>query len=186
MTVHRKKNELRDPSGLPRKKAQEAEGKNAREFPPEVVQMIRAGVSPTSLGQADPMARSRTVAALQRSAGNTAVGAMLARQGGGTAVADPALDPTQLTQSDIMFKRLPPGRGWLTGTGRNQRAQDLHDEFEHVFDVSQEAESVMSFLHWTEETMGPRQLTAIEAIAPTVSKKSKGDAGEKLRNAVDQ
>jgi hypothetical protein len=95
-------------------------------------------------------------------------------------------DPSQLTDSDIMFKPLPPGRGWLTGGGRNALAAKLHNKFEQVFATSNEAVSILGFLHYTEETMGPRQLAAVDAIAPTVAKKSAGDAGATMRNAVEQ
>lgn len=99
----------------------------------------------------------------------------------------PAVDDrnTKLTQSDVLFKPLPPGHGWLTGTGRNTMAQHLHDEFERVFEVSQDAQSAMGFLYWTENTLGPRNLDRVTAIAPLVAKKSVGDAGEKMRKAVE-
>ena len=125
---------------------------------------------------------------LQRLAGNASVSSLMVSRKPHTAVAPvpPALDPAQLTQSDLMFKRLPPGRGWLMGDGRNRLAEQLQDEFVHVFQTSNEATGILDFLHYTEERMGPRQLAAIEAIGPTVAKHSVGDAGATMRSAVEQ
>jgi hypothetical protein len=141
---------------------------------------------PTAEGQLAP--GPAEMLRLQRLAGNASVSSLMVSRKPHTAVAPvpPALDPAQLTQSDLMFKRLPPGRGWLMGDGRNRLAEQLQDEFVQVFRTSTEATGILDFLHYTEERMGPRQLEAIEAIGPTVAKHSVGDAGATMRSAVEQ
>jgi hypothetical protein len=126
---------------------------------------------------------------LQRLAGNASVTSLMVSRKPQTAavpVADPVMDSTQLTRSDLMFTPLPPGRGWLVGAGRNHRAHELQVEFGHVFETYNQADGILGFLQYAEQKMGPRELAAIEAIGPTVAKKSVGDAGASMRTAVEQ
>lgn len=126
---------------------------------------------------------------LQRLAGNASVSSLMVSRkphAAAAPVAAPAVAPGQLSRGDLMFTPLPAGRGWLTGTGRNKRAHDLQIEFGHVWETYTQASGIMGFLQYAEKTMGPRELAAVDAIAPTVAKKSVGDSGASMRAAVEQ
>lgn len=151
--------------------------------------------------------RATTMHRLQRSAGNGAVQQALSRRSpdhpttaqrsvatnqSATPVVqrDPPASagtakPVTLQDSDTIFLRLPPGGGFMRGSGLNDRALQLNTLLHAGQDEASQVKDILGFLDWTEQSAGSRDLAAVEGAAGMIAEKSRGDKGKDFRGNVN-
>lgn len=106
-------------------------------------------------------------------------------QRNGPTTTEPRVQEVNLRPRDIVFVSLPPGGGFMTGTGRNTRAAQLIELVLEAHDMAMETKEILGFLGWTEHQAAARDLEAIEAATPMIAKASRGTKGKGLRESVE-